>query len=280
VLALVLTFISGAVFANVNITINQTLIPLEETGLKGRVGWERGADGVIEAVGIGAPRPDGNTYMTRMAAIMDAQRNLLIEIKGVQVDAETTMENLMITHDVVKTQMSGVIKGAKVIREIHQSDGSIKVIMSMNMFGENSMAQVVFNAIKPAEIQSFPPPAPRHKPSVFRKGHTGLVIVAKDMGLEPTFSPRVYDEDGNIIYGNKYIDPDFAISNGMVDYSSQNAALSGNSRAGAKPLVINALKVVGNNCNLVISNADAQRVLAVQARNGFMKNCAVVFARN
>jgi hypothetical protein len=100
------------------------------------------------------------------------------------------------------------------------------------------------------------------------------------MGVISTFSPRIYDEAGNIIYGNKYIDPDFAITHGMVDYSSLDAALSGNSRAGANPLVVNAIRAVDHNCNLVVSNEDAQIILNAHARSGFMAKCAVVFARN
>ncbi|MDR1702050.1 MAG: hypothetical protein LBR56_04685 [Sporomusaceae bacterium] len=111
------------------------------------------------------------------------------------------------------------------------------------------------------------------------ENYTGVVIVAKDMGLKPTFSPLIYDEAGNIVYGDKNIDPDFAIKQGMVEYNSLEVALSGNSRAGAKPLVVNALKVSDNNYSPVISNDDAQKIAAANAQNEFLAKCAVVFAR-
>jgi len=284
VLALALTFIFGAAFANVttvNVTINQ--IPLEDTGEKGRVVWEQSDNSVIEAMGIGIVPPYAVNATQGMAlakrgATMDAQRNLLEQIQGVQVSAESTMVNFMV-NDVVKTRVQGMVKGAKIVREFSKPDGSYIVIMQMNMYGPDSLAAVVFNSGKPTPVQPFPQPAPSYRPA-FSEGYTGLIIVAKNMGLQSTFSPRVYDESGNIIYGNKYIDPDFAINNGMVDYYRSLDAVRGNSRAGANPLVINATRVTDHNFNVVISNEDAQKVLAAHAQSGFMKKCAVVFVRN
>jgi len=202
------------------------------------------------------------------------------------------MENLAIVSDTVRTQVSGLIRGARIIREIPGNDGTYQVIMSIDMYGPNSVAAIAFNAIRPSEIHSFPEPSfipqpPISQPSISQPqfsqpiagNYTGVVIVAQNMGLKSTFSPVIKDEAGITIYGNKFIDPDFAIIHGMVDYSSLNAAMSGNTRAGTNPLVVNALRVVDHNCNVVVSNADAQRILAAHAQNGFLTRCAVVFAR-
>jgi len=283
--ALVLAFISGAVFvnaANVNIMVNQTaLTPLENTEETGRVLWEQG---VIEARGMGIAPPNAVSpaqakALARRAAVLDAQRNMLEQTQGVQVSAETKMVDFMAS-DVVRSSVSGMIKGAIVVRDLDKvaEDGTYVVVMRMNLYGNNGLSSVVFPEIKPAQIQPFPQPAPSSRP-VFKESYTGLVIVAANMGLRPAFSPRVYDQSGNIIYGNKYIDPDFAINQGMVEYSSLSAVSSGNSRAGSKPLVINAIRVTDHNFNLVISDEDAQKVLAAQAQSGFLKKCAVVFVR-
>ena len=78
--------------------------------------WEQGA---ITAEGFGTP-PMGTygskaSIMARRAAIVDAQRNLAEQINGVQVDAETTVENFVISSDLVKTKVSALIKGAMVV---------------------------------------------------------------------------------------------------------------------------------------------------------------------
>lgn len=283
---LVLTFIFGTVFVNANsVTINQTinLAPLENTTADGRVIWEQG---VIEAKGMGIAPPNAvnaaqGKALARRAAVLDAQRNLLEQIKGVQISSDTSMNEYIIQSDVVRSSVRGMVNGAVVVRDVDRMniDGTYIVIMQMPLHGNDGLSAVAFNAVRPVQIQPFPQPAPTPRPVVV-ENYTGLVIVAKNMGLKGAFSPRVYNESGEIIYGNKFIDPDFAISQGMVEYSTLNIASSGNSRAGSKPLIINAIKIADHGFNLVISNADAQKVLAAQAQSGFMKDCKVVFAKN
>jgi len=285
---------------NVNVTINNGMPPIEETGQSARVAWDQG---IIEAVGIGIP--PANTVsvgqsraLAKRAAIVDAYRNLAESIQGVQVDAETTMSNLAISSDVVKTKVSGLIKGARVIREQALPDGSYQVVMNIKLYGNDGLAGVALNAIKPEQTQEFPAPIPTtninvnvpvkniptNKLPALTSQYTGVIIDGRGLGLQSTFSPRVYDETNRIVYGNMYIDTDFAISEGMVEYTitpeMAQGAESGQSRAGANPLIIKALRVVdANSCNVVISNADASAMLSYNQSAGFLRRCAVVFER-
>ena len=52
-----------------------------------------------------------------MAAVMDAQRNLLGIIKGVQIDSDTLMQDLIIESDTVKRNINGLLRGAQIIEE-------------------------------------------------------------------------------------------------------------------------------------------------------------------
>jgi len=278
--ALVLTFICGAASANTNVSIT-----IDITGENGRgVLWE---DGVIEAGGMGVVPKNASTRaqgraLARRAAIMDAQRNLLEATKGVNITANSAMGDFM-AQDSVVTSVNGVIRGARVVVEEDRTaeeggKGSYIVVMQMNL---SSLSPIALNAVRPAQakIEPFPQPATGYRPAVVQ-GYTGLVINAKNKGLLGAFSPCIYDDTGRKIYGDQFIDPDFAISQGMVDYSSLNIAVSGNSRAGTNPLIIDAIGVRGHNFDVIISYADAEKVLAAQAQSGFMKRCAVVFARN
>jgi len=277
--ALVLTFICGTAFANTSVNIS-----IDITGENGRgILWDQG---VVEAGGMGvvppnAVNPAQGKAMARRAAIVDAQRNLLEATKGVQVNSETTVRESITTSDVIRTRVEGLVKGARIVVEQDRvaTEGTYVVIMQMSMYGSGNLAEtVVFGTIKPAQIQPFPQPAPSYRPAA--ESYTGLVIVAKNKGLQGSFSPRVYDESGTIIYGDKYIKPDFAISEGMVSYTSLDVARSGNSRAGSRPLIIDATELRDHNFNVVISNADAQKVLAAQAQSGFMRECKVVFVKS
>ena len=55
--------------------------------------------------------------MAREAAILDAQRQILEYLKGVKIAGETTVSDLMLTDEKVRTVVEGIVKCAQVIEE-------------------------------------------------------------------------------------------------------------------------------------------------------------------
>ena len=93
-------------------------------------------------------------------------------------------------------------------------------------------------------------------------------------------SPRIYDETGRIIYGNMYLDSEMVVKKGMVDYIAADdipAAGGGITRAGASPITVKAIGLKDFNANVVISQADADMILAANAKGNFFARTAVVF---
>jgi hypothetical protein len=135
---------------------------------------------------------------------------------------------------------------------------------------------------KPQQVQEFPQPTDAQSPGPSLE-YTGVIIDARGFEIEPTFSPPIYDESGRIIYGNMHINADYAISQGMVEYAINSAmleaAIKGTSRAGNRPMILRAIAVKDNNCSVVISDTDANMLLKSNAATGFLKKCAVVFAK-
>lgn len=99
------------------------------------------------------------------------------------------------------------------------------VVMKIPMFGSKSLA----SAIMPSLAKSVGyVPVDKVEPTKSSLGvaearklkvsgtFTGVVVDATGLGLEPTFSPVIYDTNGRAIYGVKNINKDFAISQGMV----------------------------------------------------------------
>lgn len=221
--------------------------------------------------------------MARRAAIVDAQRNLVETIQGTAVDSETTVNNFILTDDVVKTKVSGLIKGATVVDEELLEDNMYRVVMSVPMYGVGSVAEIAYDAVignnQPqnipmadnAFIESYTPA---------ENVYTGLVIDASGSELEKTFCPAIYDTNGRVIYGVNNVDKDYAISNGIVEYSNNINSL--NTRAGVKPIVIKIVSLkprVVNKCDVIISVDDANRLLAENQRSHFLDKYAVVFVK-
>lgn len=221
--------------------------------------------------------------MARRAAIVDAQRNLVETIQGTAVDSETTVNNFILTDDVVKTKVSGLIKGATVVDEELLEDNMYRVVMSVPMYGVGSVAEIAYDAVignnqsqnipmaDNAFIESYTPA---------ENVYTGLVIDASGSELEKTFCPAIYDTNGRVIYGVNNVDKDYAISNGIVEYSNNINSL--NTRAGVKPIVIKIVSLkprVVNKCDVIISVDDADRLLAENQRSHFLDKYAVVFVK-
>lgn len=254
----------------------------------------------VEADGFGLP-PDyaisgaQARLMARRAAISDAQRNLAEQIAGVQVDSETTVQNLQVSNDTIRTHVSALLKGAKVISESYE-DGACHVVMALPLYGvSNSLASAVLPHTTHRE--SFlttilpEPDEPQYTPTqpeattipttstiTNRQSgtYTGIIIDCTGLGLRSAMSPVIKTTAGEKIYGYKNLDSKKVIKNGMAGYAS---SFSGNvSRAGSNPLIVRAVGV-DHYFNPVVNVADAKIILEENGYTHFLDNCAVVFIK-
>lgn len=116
--------------------------------------------GNIRVIGLGiVPAGTSGTQaeaLARRAAISDAYRQIAEQIGGVDVDASTTVENLMLTNMTVRTHVSALIKGAAIIEEKQQRDGSYTVTLEVPVYGVGSLASTIFAQNKMREAWTSP----------------------------------------------------------------------------------------------------------------------------
>lgn len=289
VLAVVFSFGTSVLPANTYSTVNSISVA------------EAASNQEIQAVGmgslpVGVPLPRAK-MMARRAAIVDAQRQLVEQIKGAAVDAETTVENYLTISDIVKTKVSGMITGAKIVSEGMDSDGGYTVTMSVPSYGVGSVAEIAVTQKLQKEGITTPQPISAPSANAVQSytpasqanivgGYTGLVIDARGSQLVRTFCPAIFDTNGRAIYGIQNVDPTFAVNNGMVDYvegsDRWNAIGIGNTRAGNNPLYIKIVSLKErcvNKCDVIISVEDADKILIENQRSGLLNRYAVVFAK-
>lgn len=249
---------------------------------------------VIQVTGMGVAPPNAvsqahSAMMARRAAVVDAYRQLAEVVNGVQVDSETTVEQMILTSDIVKTRISAVIKGAVIVSEGELSGGGYSVTMELPLFGgTGGLAETVIE--RPTTIEPFPtvapdyrppvdytpPPIPDYQPPKRSSGHySGLVVDCRGLGmLNPVMSPVIKNESGNKIYGHKNLDYDRIIREGMATYAQ---SMSQASRAGSNPLIVQAIRLDDLNATPVLSMGDAEMVLYENNSSHFLENIAVVF---
>ena len=257
---------------------------------EGTTDWGKG---VIRVIGNGVGKakyknksPGQYRLTAQQAARMDAQRKLAEYAMGVQVSAESSMTDLALDDDTVKTRLNSVIlKNAVQIGEAkYYEDGICEIVMELNLYGGvESVAEIAFTPYKNEPKVSFPAPVDItiiNQPSVVGNNYTGLVIDCRGLGgVNPVMSPVIKNTNGQAIYGHQNLDYDKIIVNGMASYAEDAYDQVSRERAGNNPLVIKAVKLSDLNANPVVSVEDADKILAANQYDRFLENCAVVFVR-
>jgi len=249
---------------------------IEPTGSSGKVDW---TTGVITAVGIGAPpaQPANAAQaraMAERAAQVVAYRNLLEAVKGVRVDSTTTVENFMVTSDVIQTDVNGIIQGATVMDKKYMSDGSVEVTVGMKLTGALADSLLPKTQTPPAASVTTPPTPPAPNAGQL---YTGLIVDARGLGVKPAMAPKISNEDGKEIYGSAYISRDYAVREGMAGYLKDPVAAQANPRVADRPLLIKAVKVSGDaRVDLTISNADAAAIQSAAQNLSMLEKCRVI----
>ena len=248
----------------------------------------------IQVTGMGVANPQlarspTHAYMmARRAAIADAYRQLAEMVQGVKVDAETTVEMMMLKSDIVRTRVSAVINGAQVISEKKLPDNGCEVTMEMALFGgSGGLAETLIE--RPTVIEPIPapapdyrppadytpPPVPGYQPKPSGGKYTGLIIDCRGLGtLSPVMSPVIKNSKGEKIYGHKNLNYDRVISEGMASYAQ---SMSQASRAGSNPLIVKAVLLDDRGSTPVLSAEDSEMVLYENKNAHFLENIAVVF---
>lgn len=102
----------------------------------GGVNW---TDGVVFAHGYGTAAANltgaQRRILSRRAAVVDAQRNLLEITKGVRITSMSKVVDTMVADRVIATRVEGIIKGAQVIKDHYQNEVAT-VTMVMPIAGE------------------------------------------------------------------------------------------------------------------------------------------------
>lgn len=256
----------------------------------GSINWTKG---ILQAKGIGTSpeeyygKPQARPMALRCARI-DAMRNLLEVTQGVRIDSAAVVKNFAVTNDVIMAKVSGMVKGAQIVKQEYLSDGTVEVTMQMSLYG--GFAQLVLpqeikqiESIKPIPSLSVEPPKPSsatpsrvaEKPT--SEIYTGLVVNAIGLNAKPAMSPKIVDETGQEVYGSAFVSREYAVQQGMSSYAKDITAAQNNPRVTNNPLTVKGLKAEGpGNADIVISNADAAKLRSASEHLSFMKKCRVM----
>jgi len=254
---------------------------VEQVGASGSINWSQG---YVEAVGIGAPPPRYvGTPQARPNALRAAQvvayRNLLEVVNGVRVDSTTTIRDFTVESDIINTQVQGIVKGATTMPPVYLSDGTVEVTVRMPLSG--NFASVIVPRIlerrQAAPVPATPQAPATASPASGGEVFTGLVVDARGIQARPAMSPRIIDEKGQEVYGSMNVEREYAVQQGMSGYARDLTAAQSNARVTNNPVSVKGLRTEGaGRSDIVIANADAEKIRASGDNQGFLKKCRVM----
>ena len=217
------------------------------------VDWQRK---VVKCTGSGAANlrdAGANPAVARIgaekAAKLDALRNCMEALKGVQLQSGQTVGGALQSDAALSGRVDGLVRGFKVVgAPRYFSDGGVEVDVEVPLEGALSDTLLPKPEAKPE-----PKPAKSELPAP----GTSLVVDARGQKVVPALAPRIRDEAGKEIYGPATLGEAGRKAGGTAAYAKDLEAAKSNlkDRIGDKPVVVKAVRAEG--ADLVISSADA-----------------------
>jgi hypothetical protein len=223
---------------------------------------------VVRATGAGAPDVKAQTPAqarlgAERAALLDAFRNLLGQVKGVAVDGTHKVGELM-DKDEVRAKVEGVVKGYRVVNKRYFSDNGVEVEVEVPL-------AMLTDVVDPDPTQVLAIGRPEAE-----KAATGLVIDARGLKATPALLPRLLDEAGKPLYSIDSLSADARKTSGVASYVQSLDDAKKSMKAGEKPLVMKASKAAG--ADIQLGPEDAKKLASLNT--SFLADGRVVIVLN
>lgn len=163
---------------------------VEALGDGASIDWTRF---VMRVKGLGLS-PDRGTFsqrklLAKRMALADGYRRFADLLGGIRVNSEATVRDLLAVDDAARLAVNGLIRDARATDVSYWADGSAEVQMEVPLMGNDSLAKAVLGT---TSVPSGP-----------AKGKvTGVVIEARNLGVQPALAVRVRDAAGHVIAEN------------------------------------------------------------------------------
>jgi len=260
-------------------TSGKLITTAETPGSFSMTNW---TDGYVEVTAIATADPDiARNYsqalsLAETGARMICQRKLTEQIGGVAVNSRIVLKDEMVRNSTLVTMTQGLLVGAKEVKVKHEKleDGSILCSMTMGVLLTTGNGVMKLGDYVAAEN---PNPLETYAPASFPtpdKKYTGVIIDATDCDVKPALMPNILAEDGSVVYGAQFLDSETLMNEGTSTYAR---AIKEAIRAGQEPLIVKAIKAIGDTaCDLVLDSTVAGKLFGLEKDTGVLSKGRVV----
>lgn len=248
----------------------------------GYINWSQGILVVNDVVGAGTLTDADPASETRIRE--QITRNMFENLGNICVDAHSSLLDVIRTNDDIQDKLVRMALTAPILTYNDVPDGTVEKAIRMELYGGFSQLMLPSDIKQVESIKSVnkgvETAVPHNKTSsseeVYEDVYTGLIVDARDIGVQPALVPVLVDENNCEVYGAAFVSREFAVQQGMCGYA-RTMRDTDNRRVGQRPLLIKGLRRSSRGpCDIVISNSDAAKLRSASAHLAFLKQCRVV----
>jgi hypothetical protein len=258
----------------------QTGALIQETG-QGRINW---LSGEMRAVGEAEARAQMwdeqvRQGVMRREALMNGRRHLYATLMSVRINKSLTVGDLVAEDTVLREKLKGRVNNSVLLDRTVVPGKRVRLRVEMKLWGSLSKmlipdsvwyeksSGVSSEDLEQQEIQSFDG----------MKGHTGLIVDARGLNLEPSLVCRVYGPGERLLYGPGIVRPSIAIGRGMAGYMRDRGSAVRSPRTGADPLILRAReKAAARGCEVRVSEEGSAALPSSPGSIGFLRQGKVI----
>lgn len=248
----------------------------------GRIDW---STATVRARGIAVPPavdgghpPEPPSDMIE-AARRAAQSDLLRTVEAIRINDVFRVADQAAGDAAFREGLITLVRNASITHQDYLSNGTVEIELTMSLtggFAQFVLPEEIRQVDSVVAMSSDEPEVKRPESEGADGPHTGLILDATGIDAMPSLVPAVVDESGQVVYGPAFVSREFAVSRGMCGFATTLADARSDSRVGARPLIVKAIRTRSTErTELVVASTDAARVRSSVVHLNFLKACRV-----
>jgi len=248
---------------------------------QGRINW---LSGELRAVGEAEARAQMwdeqvKQGVMRRQALMNGRRHLYAALKSVRINNSLTVRDLVVKDRVLREQLKGRVNNSVVLDRTFVPGERMRLRVEMKLWGALSKMLIPDSVWyeKSSDVSSKALDRQEMQGSEETERHTGLIVDARGLNVEPSLVCRVYGPKERLLYGPGIVRPSIAIGRGMAGYMRERDSAVRASRTGADPLILRAReRAASKGCEITVSAEDSEALLPSPESIGFLRQGKVI----
>ncbi len=233
------------------------------------------------ARGRAAPKGNKESDMESVpgSARANANGHIIGILKQIRIYDDLLVGQYASGNDVILAGIEKTARDAKTVRQTYTSALDVEILIETSIFG-GFLQLVLPDHIRQIPKLSLETPLASKAP-MGEISHTGLILDARGLEIEPALYPVIISEQGDEIYSSVFVSREFAVQYGVCAYSCDMGTAMANRRIGSHPLVVKGLRKSGKeDTSIIISMTDAKKMEKVSQRHDFLKECRVIIVKD